>query len=324
VAGSGCSASAKTTKQHQPEAMIVLRGFQNLEQPAAEEANKQSPAEVLPLEPAKNLRKKSVKPCPFCLEEIREGAVKCRHCGEYVAGRRARWNDFIAFFEGLSIDERVEMLEESTEEQREIITKVVYGKDKIPRRKKPTRLRIFARRLKSNRRFTRLAWASAFLLLGWLVINSGLVSLSLDPFRSRQFDVPLPRASSSIKPNLRSPDTGSVAREDYATTLSAQELFSFYDSAMAKEGWKRLGDPVNGKALYRSGKRWMMLWVQNTSGSFVLMGEPALKAWILNLPNKMASYTGVSQEDLQALYQQVRNFFGKSTTSAQNSARSKQ
>jgi len=27
------------------------------------------------------------KPCPFCAESIQAGAVKCRHCGEFIDGR---------------------------------------------------------------------------------------------------------------------------------------------------------------------------------------------------------------------------------------------
>ena len=34
------------------------------------------------------------KPCPYCAEDVRAEAIKCRHCGSFLGGRRSSARDW--------------------------------------------------------------------------------------------------------------------------------------------------------------------------------------------------------------------------------------
>jgi hypothetical protein len=69
-----------------------------------------------------------MKTCPFCVEEIQDEAVRCKHCHADLTGSAAKWQEFRRRYVAMSREEQVSAWNKLSSDQRETFAAVMAGK----------------------------------------------------------------------------------------------------------------------------------------------------------------------------------------------------
>lgn len=201
--------------------------------------------------------------CPFCMREAGEQAWICRHCGEYLEGRRTLWTEYLQLYRQSPRPLRKLLCQELNPVQGKFFTKLIRRKLDLGKAAKPEWHFLTKRIFLGIQCIVVILALAAIALSTMHIYRAATTSLGYRyPFRSAKFDVPIPGNASL--------NTANGAREVYQMPGSEQQILGFFDRQLRLEGWRPYGRMLNGHQVYRKDDLWIGVSIEKAGGSFTL------------------------------------------------------
>ena len=208
--------------------------------------------------------------CPFCFKEAGERAWACHHCGEYIEGRSELWLDFLERYKQLPRMLRKVALEDLNPVQLAFFTRLRKRKITLDREGAPPKRRMSARLFKRIERIIAIMTLAVLsFFAGYFFITAKSVYSPQYPFRSQQYDIPVPAAARLVRRVPAWPAALQNPQEDYAMSGSPAEILGFFEHQLVTEGWVKYSDMLGGQHIYvrhnlgLDTRRWGSKWINN-------------------------------------------------------------